>query len=100
MNPRLATATYPIELTYNWLILARNSLLVVVLASRSMSSSMASTGESGFSTLRSTQMRVQVFLRDQQLFLTRAGALNVDGREGALVDQLAVENDFRCCPCL
>ena len=42
----------------------------------------------------------QIFLRNQQLFLTRAGALNIDGREGALVDQLAVENDFRCCRCL
>src|SRR5215471_6843225 len=37
----------------------------------------------------------EVVFRDQQLFLSSAGALNVDGREGALVDQLAVENDFR-----
>jgi hypothetical protein len=37
---------------------------------------------------------LQVFLRDQQLFLTRAGALNVDRREDTLVDQLAVEDDF------
>ena len=36
----------------------------------------------------------QVFFRNQQLLLTCAGALNIDGREGALVDQLAVENDF------
>src|ERR1035437_6463973 len=37
---------------------------------------------------------LEVFLGDQQLFLTRAGALDVDGREDALVDQLAVEDDF------
>ena len=37
---------------------------------------------------------LQVFLGDEQLFLTRAGALNVDGREDALVDELAVEDDF------
>ena len=39
-------------------------------------------------------MRCQVFLGDEQFFLTRAGALDVDRREDALVDQLAVENDF------
>ena len=44
---------------YNWLILARNSLLVCAFARRSISSSMASTGESGFKTLRSTQMRAR-----------------------------------------
>jgi hypothetical protein len=43
--------------TYSWLILAKNSLLVVALASRSISNSIASTGDSGFNTLRSTQMR-------------------------------------------
>src|ERR1017187_7163367 len=42
---------------YNWLILAQNSLLLPALASRSISNSMASTGDSGFSTLRSTQIR-------------------------------------------
>src|SRR5208337_2420070 len=42
---------------YSWLILARNSLLLPALASRSISNSIASTGDSGFSTLRSTQMR-------------------------------------------
>ena len=55
---------------------------------------MASTGESGLSTLRSTQMRCRSSLGMQQLFLARARALNVDGREDALVDQLAVEDDF------
>ena len=42
---------------YSWLIFARNSPLDCVLAKRSISSSMASTGDSGFRTLRSTQMR-------------------------------------------
>jgi hypothetical protein len=42
---------------YSWLILAKNSLLVLALAKRSMRSSMASTGDSGFRTLRRTQMR-------------------------------------------
>src|SRR5437868_10579193 len=37
----------------------------------------------------------QVFLRDQQLFLARTRPLNIDSWEGALVDQLAVENDFQ-----
>ena len=36
----------------------------------------------------------QVFFGNQQLFFSGAGALNVDGREDALVDQLAVEDDF------
>src|SRR6267154_2311268 len=44
---------------YNWLILARNSLFVSVFAKRSISSSMASTGESGFNTLRKTQIRAR-----------------------------------------
>jgi len=43
--------------SYNALILARNSLLPLVLLSLSISNSIASTGESGFSTLRKTQMR-------------------------------------------
>jgi hypothetical protein len=43
--------------SYNWLILAKNSLFDPALASRSISSSIASTGDSGFSTLRRTQMR-------------------------------------------
>ena len=42
---------------YSALMLARNSLLPLVLLSLSISNSMASTGESGFSTLRRTQMR-------------------------------------------
>src|SRR6185437_9360724 len=37
---------------------------------------------------------LQVFLGDEQLFLAGAAALDVDGREHALVDQFAVENDF------
>ena len=44
---------------YNELMFDRNSAFARVLLSLSMSSSMASTGESGFSTLRSTQMRAR-----------------------------------------
>ena len=44
---------------YSELIFARNSLLALVLPILSTSSSMASTGESGFSTRRKTQMRVR-----------------------------------------
>jgi hypothetical protein len=42
---------------YSELMLERNSLLALVLLSLSIRSSMASTGESGLSTLRSTQIR-------------------------------------------
>src|SRR4029077_10223661 len=45
------------ERTYNELIFDKNSPFARVLLSLSMSSSMASTGDSGFSTLRSTQIR-------------------------------------------
>ncbi len=44
---------------YSWLIFARNSPLVCAFAKRSMRSSIASTGDSGFSTLRNTQMRAK-----------------------------------------
>src|SRR5579862_5032077 len=44
---------------YSELIFARNSPFDLVLLNLSISSSIASTGESGFSTLRSTQMRVR-----------------------------------------
>src|SRR4051812_35151469 len=37
---------------------------------------------------------LQVFPGNEQLFLTGAGALDIDGREDTLVDQFAVENDF------
>src|SRR5208337_4587206 len=37
---------------------------------------------------------LQIFLGDEQLFLAGSGALDIDGREHALVDQLAVEDDF------
>ena len=42
----------------------------------------------------------EIFLRNQEFFFTRAGALNIDGREDALVDQFALEDDFASCPCL
>ena len=47
----------PPHTTYSELIFDRNWLFAVVLLSLSMSSSMASTGDSGFSTLRRTQIR-------------------------------------------
>src|SRR5579863_2412478 len=37
---------------------------------------------------------LQVFPGNEQFFLSRAGALDVDGREDALIDQLAVEDDL------
>src|SRR3984885_11086657 len=37
---------------------------------------------------------LQVFLRNQQLFLTSSGTLNVDRREHALIHQLAIQNHF------
>ena len=40
---------------------------------------------------------LEIFLRDQQLFLTRAGTLDVNGREDTFIDKLAVQNDFPCC---
>src|SRR6185503_6462034 len=36
---------------------------------------------------------LEVFLGDEQLFLTGAGALDVDGRKDSLVDELAVKDD-------
>src|SRR5205823_14983398 len=36
----------------------------------------------------------QVVLRNKQLFFPRARALNIDRRKNALVDQLAIEDDF------
>ena len=42
---------------YSELIFDKNSLLARVLESLSISNSIASTGDSGFSTLRSTQIR-------------------------------------------
>src|SRR6185312_2474317 len=37
---------------------------------------------------------LQVVFRDEELFFAGARALDVDGREDALVDELAVEDDF------
>jgi hypothetical protein len=44
---------------YSELMFARNSPFDLVLLNLSINNSIASTGESGFSTLRSTQMRVR-----------------------------------------
>jgi len=52
---RTMDSRYPTS--YNWLIFAKNSLFDPALASRSINNSIASTGDKGFSTLRSTQMR-------------------------------------------
>src|SRR5215469_10043108 len=54
---RLWLSKPTLAIVYSALILARNSELPLVLLSLSISNSMASTGESGFRTLRRTQMR-------------------------------------------
>src|ERR1700733_9031928 len=46
-----------VSFVYSVLILARNSLFVVAFARRSISSSMASTGDNGLRTFLRTQMR-------------------------------------------
>ena len=68
--------------------------MVLALPSLSSSSSMLSTVDSGLSTLRSTQTRLQLALGHQQLFLAGARLVDVDRREDALVHQLAVEMDL------
>ena len=73
--------------------------MFLVFASLSVSNSIASTGLQRIQNLAQNPDPLQVFLRNQQLFLTRTRALNIDRREDALVDQLAVEDHFRCCPC-
>ena len=73
---------------------ARKSALVFVFPSLSSSSSIASTGDSGLSTLRSTQIAAEILLRHQQLFLARAALRDVDRREDPLVRQLPVEVDL------
>ena len=55
---------------------------------------MLSTVDSGLSTLRSTQTRCSSPLGHQELFLAGARLVDVDRREDALVDQLAVEVDL------
>ena len=55
---------------------------------------MVSTGDSGLSTLRRIADAVEFFLGHQQLFLARAALVDVDGRENALVHQLAIQMDF------
>src|SRR3984893_16694631 len=55
----MAAGTEALRGGYRLLILARNSPFDLVLLSLSISSSMASTGESGFRTLRRTQIRVR-----------------------------------------
>ncbi len=56
-----------------------------------MSSSIASTVDIWFRILRRIQTLFSWSLGHQQLFLAGAGAVDVDGREDAAVDQLAVQ---------
>ncbi len=65
-----------------------------VFARRSTSNSIASTGEQRIQHLAQYPGALQILFRNEQLFLPRARALNIDGREDTLIDQLAVENDF------
>lgn len=37
---------------------------------------------------------LEIILGDEELFLTGAGTLNVDGREDALVNELSIQDDF------
>ncbi len=79
---------------YSELMLERNSPFALVLLSLSISSSIASTGESGFRTLRRTQilLRSSRGISSSSFLVPRA--LDVDGGEYALIDQLALEDDF------
>ena len=56
---RIAPRGARTHISYSELMFARNSPFDLVLLSLSISSSIASTGERGFSTLRNTQMRVR-----------------------------------------
>ena len=58
---------------------------------------MASTGFSWASSLRRIHTRLVTSLAEQQLFLAGPRAVDVDGREDALVDQAAVEVHSPCC---
>jgi len=55
---------------------------------------MASTGERGLSTLRSTQTRFSSSGWHQQFFFSSTGPVDVDSREDTLVHQAAIEVDF------
>ncbi len=73
---------------------ARNSAFDFVFESLPSSNSIASTGESGFSTFLQHPHAVQFLGRHQQLFLTRSGAVDVNRGKDALVHQAAIEIDF------
>ena len=79
---------------YSELIFDRNSPFDFVLFSLSMSSSMASTGRQRVQNFSQHPDSGQIFFRNQQLFFSSAGALNINRRERSLVDELAVEDDF------
>jgi len=68
--PRMNGAQCQFDTAKSWFMLARNSALLRTFSRRLMSSSMASTGESGLRTLRRIPDALEVFLGDEQLFLT------------------------------
>ncbi len=70
---------------------AMNSALSLVPRSFSSRNSMLSTGESGDRSFRRIQIRLSSSGGQQQLFLPGAGAVDVDGREDALLRQLPVQ---------
>jgi len=71
----------------------RNSALLFVFDSLSIISSMLSTGESGFSTLRNTQILLSSS-RGTSNSLCGAGLVDVDGGKDAPVHEFAVEVNF------
>ena len=77
----------------------RNSPLLLVLPIFESSSSIAFHRRQRREHLAQHPDAIEVFLRDQQLFLPRAALLDVDGREDPAIGQLAIEVDLRCCRC-
>ena len=75
-------------------IALRKSRFVFALVSLSSSSSIDSTDRQRVEHLAQDPDAAQLVLRHQQLFLARARLVDVDRRENALVDQLAVEVDL------
>ena len=59
------------------------------------SSSIASVGDSGVRTLRSTHTRVRSSLAEEELLLARAALADVNRREHAAIGELAIEVNYR-----
>ena len=74
---------------------SKNSELFLVLRSLSSRKSIASIVPIGLRIRRSTYIFLSSCGSVMQLFLAGAGARDVDRREGALVRDLAVEDQFR-----